>query len=1113
MDSKLSASQPLTSRIVEVFLKGNLSAMLVVLSLIAGAVALLVTPREEEPQIIVPLADIHVSVPGASAEEVERQVSLRLEKLLYQIDGVEYVYSMSRPHEAVVTVRFYVGEDREDSLVKIYNKLHSNEDAIPPQVAGWVVKPIEIDDVPIVDITLWSDRHDDFALRRLAEELESRIQSVPNTGRTRIIGGRPRQVRIEFDAQLLASRQVSPEQLANALRVMNTVLPAGYLDANNESLLIEAGDAFANADEILRLVVAAPRGNPVYLGDVAEVIDGPAEPLTYTRIGFGPAAAHDETIPAGLTDHRRDYPAVHIAVAKKKGANAVAVARDVEHECRKLRETVLPTGVYTRITRNYGETANQKVNELVEGLAVAIVIVIALIALTLGWREGLIIATAVPITFALTLLVNYLAGYSINRVTLFALILALGLVVDDPIVDVENIYRHLRLGRQKPLQAVLTAVNEVRPPIILATLAVIISFVPMFFITGMMGPYMRPMALNVPLAMLMSLVVAFTITPWMTYHILKGEHKPKPDSKIEESVPDMDAVVRSSLIYRVYRTALEPFLRSRPARWTLLAVMVVLFGFSGWLAASRRVPLKMLPFDNKDEFQVVVDMPEGTTLETTESVTTELASYLRGVPEVTDVTTFVGTSSPMDFNGMVRHYYLRRGPSVADIRVNLVPKHDRVQQSHGLTLRLRNDLTQIAARGGANIKLVEMPPGPPVISTITAEVYGQPYHTYEEIIEAARHVRERLEVEPAVVDVDDTIEADQTRLRFVLDKEKASLSGITGEQVAALIRTAIDGSQVSVLEVPGEVNPLPIVLQLPKSRRSHEESIENLYVLGAGGRPVPLAEIGHVERGVWDKTIYHKNLRRVVYVFAETAGRAPAEAILDIQTDRTEQAPATAAHIAPSARPLHERTYLNNGGGVAWAIPAGFEVDWTGEGEWNITIDVMRDLGLAFAAACLGIYVLLVYETKSYLMPLILMISIPLTIIGIIPGFWLLNALTAETVGPWQNPVFFTATAMIGMIALSGIAVRNAILLIEFVHKATDAGQSLKEALVASGAVRSRPIFLTASTAMLAAWPITLDPVFSGLAWALIFGLFVSTVFTLVVIPVVYYMSYNPRVT
>jgi len=1245
-------SEGLTSRIVEVFLRGNLSAMLVVLSLIAGAVALLVTPREEEPQIIVPIADILISVPGTSAEEVERQVALRLEKMLYQIDGVEYVYSMSRPHQAVVTVRFYVGEDREDSLVKIYNKLQSNTDAIPPQVAGWVVKPIEIDDVPIVDITLWSDRHDDFTLRRVAEELESRIQSVPNTGRTRIVGGRPRQVRIEFDAQLLAGRQVSPEQLATALRGMNTVLPGGDLDVNNESLLIEAGNAFANVDEIRRLVVAAPHGNPVYLGDVAEVIDGPAEPLTYTRIGFGPAAADDETISTSLRgvphvfrrggsirstedeqstigppppeevghslrDRARDYPAVHIAVAKKKGTNAVTVARAVEQRLKELREDVLPAGVYTRITRNYGETANQKVNELVEGLAVAIVIVIALLALTLGWREGLIIATAVPITFALTLLVNYLAGYSINRVTLFALILALGLVVDDPIVDVENIYRHLRLGRQKPMQAVLTAVNEVRPPIILATLAVIISFLPLFFITGMMGPYMRPMALNVPLAMLMSLVVAFTITPWMSYHVMKGQYvgsAVRTPSK-DESERSAQRTLRESPIYRVYQAALEPFLRSRSARWALLAVMVVLFGFSGWLAASRRVPLKMLPFDNKNEFQIVVDMPEGTTLETTESVTTELASYLRGVPEVTDVTTFVGTSSPMDFNGMVRHYYLRRGPNMADIRVNLVPKHDRVQQSHGLTLRLRNDLAEIAARGGANIKLVEMPPGPPVISTITAEVYGQPYHTYEEIIDAARHVRERLEVEPAVVDVDDTIETDQTRLRFVLDKEKASLSDITGGQVAALIRTAIEGSQVSVLEVSGEVNPLPIVLQLPKSRRSHEESIENLYAVGSGGRPVPLAEIGHVERGVWDKTIYHKNLRRVVYVFAETAGRAPAEVILDIQADQTEwtellrlwgrhavdrfqtrhqqqvddfktlvrpsdqdraacrsvgeelrvnhiqMAPVGHVnakrlertslvhppqlfngHVSPQphptseshlikdvlpqvaaagtlgsepafnplvARPLHERTYLDNGGGVAWAIPAGFEVDWAGEGEWNITIDVMRDLGLAFAAACLGIYVLLVYETKSYLMPLILMISIPLTIIGIIPGFWLLNALTAETVGPWQNPVFFTATAMIGMIALSGIAVRNAILLIEFVHKATAAGQSLKEALVASGAVRSRPIFLTASTAMLAAWPITLDPVFSGLAWALIFGLFVSTVFTLIVIPVVYYMAYG----
>ncbi|MBN2445482.1 MAG: efflux RND transporter permease subunit [Phycisphaerae bacterium] len=1108
MDQLPNERQPLTSRVVEVFLKGNLSVMLVILSLILGAVALMVTPREEEPQIIVPIADVHISVPGASAEEVERQVTQRLEKLLYQIDGVEYVYSMSRPHGAIVTVRFYVGEDREDSLVKIYSKLQSNVDAIPSQVAGWVVKPVEIDDVPIVTATLWSDRYDDYTLRRVAEELESKLEAVPNTGGTRIVGGRPREIRVEFDTQLLAGRRIGSEQLAMALRAMNAELPGGQIDANNRAVIVEAGGVFKDAHDIRRLVIATPNGRPVYLSDVATVIDGPEEPETYTRIGFGPAAAHDDSIPAGLAENKHDYSAVHIAVAKRKGTNAVTVADAVERELNKLRETILPTGVYTRITRNYGETANHKVNELVEGLAVAIVIVIALIALTLGWREGLIIATAVPITFALTLLVNYLTGYTINRVTLFALILALGLVVDDPIVDVENIYRHLRMGRQKPMQAVLTAVNEVRPPIILATLAVIVSFIPMFFITGMMGPYMRPMALNVPLAMLMSLVVAFTITPWMTYHVMKGLYKPREDAG-DKAAPHAGVTDESSLVYRAYSGALGPFLASRPARLGLLLVMAVLFCFSGWLAMSRRVPLKMLPFDNKNEFQVVVDMPEGTTLETTASATADLAAYLRGVPEVTDVTTFVGTSSPMDFNGMVRHYYLRSGENVADIRINLVQKLERVRQSHAMTLGLREELNQIADRWGANIKLVEMPPGPPVIATVTAEIYGQPYHSYDEIINAAKLVRARLEAEPAVVDVDDTVEADQTRLRFVLDTEKAALSGVSAEQVAALVSTAIDGSTVSILKRPDEVNPLPIVLRLPRDQRSYPEAIENLYVVGMAGRPVPLAEIGHVETSVQDKTIYRKNLRRVVYVFADTAGRAPAEAILDIQADRGEWGGSAVSLDKSKARPLAARSYLSNGGGVPWAIPPGFEVDWAGEGEWRITLDVFRDLGLAFGAACLGIYMLLVYETKSYLMPLILMISIPLTMIGIMPGFWLLNALTADPVGQWQDPIFFTATAMIGMIALSGIAVRNAILLIEFVHHAFDAGKSLKDALITSGAVRLRPIFLTAGTAMLAAWPITLDPIFSGLAWALIFGLFVSTVFTLVVIPVVYFMVYD----
>ncbi|HUW81531.1 MAG TPA: efflux RND transporter permease subunit [Phycisphaerae bacterium] len=1092
--------QPWTGRVVEAFLRSNLSAMLVIVALLAGGVALWVTPREEEPQIIVPLADVMVSVPGASAREVERQVATRLEKLLYQIDGVEYVYSMSRADQAVVTVRFYVGEDREDSLVKLYNKISMNTDVVPPQVAGWVVKPIEIDDVPVVAVTLWSDRYDDFTLRRMAEELELRLGEVPGTGRTEVIGGPERQVRVLFDPDQMASRGVSVQQLANALRGANVTLPANGFDHADRRYAVEAGTAFASVDELADLVIGVAGGRPVYLREVARVVDGPAEPTDYCRFGFGPAA--EEAVDAVGRESGHDFPAVTVAVSKRKGWDARRVSAAVQQRVEQLKSSVLPEGVQARITRDYGKTANDKVNELVEGLAVAIVIVIALIAVTLGWREGLIVATAVPITFALTLLINWLAGYTINRVTLFALILALGLVVDDPIVDVENIFRHLKMRKQKPLAAVLTAVNEVRPPIILATLAVIVSFIPMLFITGMMGPYMRPMALNVPLAMLMSLVVAFTITPWMSYHVLKGEY-----GKGEEK----PYVLEDSLVYRAYRAAIQPMLTRRAARWTLLGVMVVLFGFSCWLAMDRRVPLKMLPFDNKNELQVVVDMPEGTTLERTEAVTADLARYLRGVGEVTDVITYVGTASPMDFNSMVRHYYLRRGPNVADIRVNFVHKYERRQQSHEMALRIRNDLTAIAQRNGANIKVVEVPPGPPVLSTVVAEIYGQPYHSYEDLIAAVHTVRQRLTDEPGVVDVDDTIEAEQVKLRFILDKEKAALAGLSTFEVAEVVRAAVAGTPVSVMRLGDEVNPLAIVIQLSVAKRSDVALLSQMYVSGRGGRMVQLAEMGRFEQTRVDQTIYHKNLRRVVYVFAEMAGRAPAEAILDVEADQDIAS-------AASARPLAARSYLDNGGGVGWSVGDGIEVVFSGEGEWKITIDVFRDLGIAFAAACMGIYILLVYETGSYLMPLILMISIPLTIIGIMPGFWLLNAIGVHTVGPaggvlfgnlWPTPTFFTATGMIGMIALSGIAVRNAILLIEFVHKGTAAGKPLTQAIIESGAVRFRPIFLTAGTAMLAAWPITLDPIFSGLAWALIFGLFVSTAFTLVVIPTVYYMVYG----
>lgn len=1102
----------ITQRIVEVFLSGNLSIMLIAVSLIAGAVALAVTPREEEPQIVVPMADVLVSAPGLSAQEVERQISTRLEKILFQIDGVEYVYSMSKTGQSIVTVRFYVGENREDSLVKIYNKVQSNIDQVPPDVRSWVVKPVEIDDVPIVNVTLWSEdpaRYDDYALRRIAEEIEIELQSIPNTNRTQVIGGRPRKLTVHLDPQALAARRTSPMEAAWALNVSNVETDAGGFDQRDTRFLVETGDFFTDAQSLSSMVVNVVDGAPVFLQDVATVIDGPDEAANYSWIGFG-QAAEKEADPAAL------YPAVHIAIAKQKGKNAVWVARDVEKRLESMTERMLPIGVHYEITRDYGETANDKVNELVEGLLIAIVIVIGLIWFTLGWREAIIVAVAVPITFSLTLLINYLFGYTINRVTLFALTLALGLVVDDPIVDVENIYRHFKMRKEPPLRAVLSAVNEVRPPIILATLAVIVSFVPMFFITGMMGPYMRPMALNVPLSMLMSLLVAFTITPWMSYHILKSEYGRGSEEPWS---------LKRTLTYRIYSTVLRPFLDSRSLGLGLLAVMGVLLLGAMWLGGARKVPLKMLPFDNKNEFQIVIDMPEGTTLERTDAAARAVAEVVAAAPEVKNYQIYSGQASAMDFNGMVRHYYLRQGANVGEIRVNLVHKRERAQQSHEMVLRLRNKIEAVARQWDANVKMVESPPGPPVIATVTAEIYGDPAMPYEALQAGALAVADRLRLEPQVVDVDSSVEAAQPKWRFVVDKEKTALSGVSTEDVGQVVQMALQGMPVMRLHDPNEVNPLDIVLKLPRPARSSIEDLQSIYLKGRPGyaqvrergglraAPLPvvqLGELGNFEEDVLEQTIYHKNMRRVAYVFADTAGRAPAEAIIDVTADRQDFPDASKS--TGQMRPLEERSYFwRNGGGSGWALPDGLQAVWSGEGEWQITLDVFRDLGIAFAVACLGIYILLVYQTGSFFMPLILMISIPLTMIGIMPGFWMLNLIASGEVGGYPTPTFFTATAMIGMIALSGIAVRNAILLIEFVHEALKSGQILRDALLASGAVRFRPIFLTAGTAMLAAWPITLDPIFSGLAWALIFGLFVSTVFTLVVIPVTYDLVYRNR--
>ncbi len=1067
------------TKIVETFLKGNLSFLLILISLIAGAAALLITPREEDPQIIVPLADVMVSMPGASAAEVERQVSTRLEKLLYQIPGVEYVYSMSLPGQAVVTVRFYVGQDLERSWVKLHNKIQANIDQVPPGVTGWVIKPIEIDDVPIVNLTLYSPTYSDYELRRMAEEMEIRLQAVKNAGRTYIVGGRPREITVQLSAGRMAGHGVALSDLQRALQGANVSLLSGELVRADQAVRFQAGQFLTSAESVGSLVVGVDGQKPVFLKQVADVADGPSEPTSYVQLAFGPQAYSDydplsehEILPAGISRYS-EYPAVTVAVAKRKGTNAVWVSNEVKKAAEAFHKQALPEDVHLRVTRDYGHTADEKVNELVEALVVAIAIVVALLAYSLGWREGLIIALAVPITFSITLLINLLLGYTINRVTLFALILSLGLVVDDPIVDVENIHRHFAMRLLDPYRAVIRAVNEVRPPVILATLAVIISFIPMFFITGMMGPYMAPMALNVPIAMLMSLIVAFTITPWLSYHALRG---------VALKAHGRTFVLVESGYYRWYQRLMMPIFGRPTLRWAVLGLIVLLLGLAGVLVLTQRVPLKMLPFDNKNELQVVIDMPEGTTLETTEAVAHDLADYLVRVPEVTDVTTVAGTSSPMDFNGLVRHYYLRQGANVADVRFNLITKKRRAQQSHAIALRLRNDLVAIARRHDANIKIVESPPGPPVISTLVAEVSGPADRSYEELAAGARKVRALMEATPDVVDIDDTLVAPQARRRFVVNRTKAALNGISDNQIAELLDGAVRGAQPASLRLNDQVNPVRITLRLPIDQRSRTSQLEQFTVRGLTGEAVPLTELGRFEETTIDQPIYHKNLHRVVYVFGDTAGLPPPVAALEL-----------------GSKVRHEPS-LN-----------GLTVNWAGEGEWEITLRVFRDLGIAFAVAVLGIYILLLYQTQSYLLPAIQLVALPLTIIGIMPGFWLLNVLTAQNVGGWSDPVYFTATAMIGIIALSGIATRNAILLIEFVEERKKEGKPLVQSLLEAGALRTRPILLTSLAAMLAAWPITLDPIFSGLAWSLIFGLLVSTLFTLVVVPMIYYMAYAKR--
>jgi multidrug efflux pump subunit AcrB len=753
------------------------------------------------------------------------------------------------------------------------------------------------------------------------------------------------------------------------------------------------------------------------------------------------------------------------------------VAREIIRKSDELKDSILPSGMYMQITRDYGKTAQEKVNNLLGSLFFAILTVIVLLAITLGHREAIIVALAVPISFSLSLAVNYLLGYTINRVTLFALILSLGLVVDDPITNVDNIRRHILMRKKHPSDATLDGVTEVLPPVIMSTLAIIVSFTPMFFITGMMGPYMAPMAANVPLTVTASTLAALTVVPWLSYILLKGLADVNiPDINRKEAVPPW--------INRYYRALISPFLDSGKKRIALIFIILLLLTGSSLLPLLGQVPLKMLPFDNKNEFQIVIDMPEGTTLESTDRVVRAFEDYLISVSEVTNFVTYTGTASPMDFNGMVRHYYLREGENVADIRVNLADKSRRTSQSHEIVLRLRDDLTAIALKHGANIKIVEVPPGPPVLSTITAEIYGEPDMTYDQILDGSEIIRDLMIDEPFVTDVDTSAESLKRDVNFWLDKEKAALHGVSSESVTKSLRLAISGESPATVHESTERQPLPVKLILPRSKRSSIDDLSQIPLKGESGEIVQLGELGEFFIQPSDQPIYHKNLKRVAFVYGEMAGRSPVEAVLSMKKKLDKE-----------------------------PITSGIQAEWAGEGEWEITVRVFRDLGLAYAAAMMGIFILLVIQTRSYLMPLLIMTAIPLTIIGIMPGFWLLNVLFAHPAGPYQNPIFFTATSMIGMIALGGIVIRNSLVLIEFIRDSLMEGLPMKEAILKSGAVRMRPIVLTAFTTALGVWPITLDPIFSGLAWALITGLFASTAFTLIFIPVAYYSLFREKTT
>jgi multidrug efflux pump subunit AcrB len=1070
----------LSGRIAALFIDSKLTPLIILGVLLLGIFAVVVTPREEEPQIVVPMADVWLPFPGASAKVVEEQLTKPFERKLSEIKGVEYVYSISRPGGALIIVRFYVGQPMEQSLVDLYDKLMSNQDLLPPGAEPFLVKPKDVNDVPIVTLTLSSERYGEFELHRLAEQVLEEAKKVSGTSAGFIVGGRPRELRIQIDPTRLKAYGLTPLQVANVVRGENRALSTGRFDSRNQSFLVETGRFIRSREDLDALVVGVSEQRPVYLRQVAEVTDGPAEATSYVWFGLGAGGAREtsdvkrETSGLSsdlspLTSH--ESPAVTVAVAKQAGMNAVTVAADVIRKVEEMKGVIIPSDVRVMVTRDYGETAQEKANELLWHLLIAVVAVVVFLGVALGPRPALVVSIAIPLTLALTLFTSMIIGYTINRVTLFALIFSIGILVDDAIVVVENTYRHLKMRLGSHHEASIQAVDEVGNPTILATFTVIAALLPMAFVSGLMGPYMRPIPVNASIAMFFSLLVAFIVIPWFCQTCYRpGVAVTGVDHEGDER----------GLTGRVYRRLLSPLLAHPILAYTFLGVVGLLLVGSTVLFYTRHVVVKMLPFDNKSELQLVVDMPEGTTLEATARVTQALGRYVKTIPEVRDYQAYVGTASPFNFSGLVRHYYLREQPHEADIQLNLVAKHERAAQSHEIAQRIRPPVQEIAREYGANVKVVEVPPGPPVQSVLVAEVYGPDYNRQ---LAVAHEIRTLFESTLGVVDVDDYIEADHVKYVFTVDRAKTALAGIPSEDIVNTLRMALQGTKVGLVHIPKEKSPVQIVLRLPLAERTGLEHLGEIGLRTSTGGIVQLSELLKIEQTVQDKAIYHKNQKPVVYVVADVGGpgaeqaESPVYGMLGVGKKLEDFRPAEGYQI--------EQYYASQ----PWSEEK-IALKW--DGEWHITYETFRDMGIAFAVAMLLIYLLIVGQFQSFITPLIIMAPIPLTLIGILPGHWLTGS-------------YFTATSMIGFIALAGIIVRNSILLVDFIQLQEHAGVALSEAVLQAGVIRTRPILLTAAALMVGAFVIILDPIFQGLAVSLLFGVGASTLLTLIVIPVLYY--------